>query len=544
MARKRPTDDELTAMIHEGHFGQSSELAPADPIVPTPMVLEIDRITPFERNPRRERNPRYEEIRESIAARGGLDSPLTITRRPGEELFMVEAGGNTRLAILKELWQETGGEQFHSTHCLFRPWVSEVHVLTAHLVENEKRGDLIFIDKARAVYDLKQLLEAESGESMTQEALATALRGRGYRLERSLLSRMEYALETLLPRIPEALQSGMGQPQLQRIRQLEKAARRIWLDRRLGDAVQFGEVFGALLSRHDGPEWLFDRLRRAVENEIAEQAEEDVRRISMELSALISGREPMQLNPPEGQNSEPGSTAVHVYDGSTTTSTPSASAPTVMSDEEATLRDDGVSAEERELDEDSPSTSLSPEQTHSQDLKRGNAKAPEEIDPTGPTDLKSLRARAWVLAARIAQRHHMGEIVTPLHGRGGGFLVDFLYSSQDEEAETKFARATLWWFLVTVSEQFYAPLETVLALLPEGWREKPIARAIVAPDLDGQTEILAEYTLLNFGHLMGPLLIARLEERDWSDLLNLLDTYRRLKDLAKESGADLWEAPP
>lgn len=210
MARKHPSSEQIQSMLREGHFGQSRELPDADPINITQMQLEIDRIEPYDHNPRRERNPLHDEIKESIRAQGGLNNPLTVTRRPGEVRYMVESGGNTRLQILKELWTETGDERFYRIHCLFRPWVSESHVLTAHLIENDKRGALAFIDRALGVRALRQALELEQQESLSQRQLAEVLRTRGYGLDQSMISRMDYAIDVLLPLIPEALRAGMG----------------------------------------------------------------------------------------------------------------------------------------------------------------------------------------------------------------------------------------------------------------------------------------------------------------------------------------------
>ena len=53
--------------------------------------------------------------------------------------FVVEAGGNTRLLAIRQLWAETREPRFHKLGVLFRPWRSESHVLTAHLIENEQR---------------------------------------------------------------------------------------------------------------------------------------------------------------------------------------------------------------------------------------------------------------------------------------------------------------------------------------------------------------------------------------------------------------------
>lgn len=160
MAGKRPSDDEISDLLNTPHFGgEEGELPPADPIAVVQLVLTLEQIKPYNKNPRRDRNPRYDEIKASIRAQRGLNTPLNVTRRPDDELYMVEAGGNTRLQILQELWEETGEECFHHIHAQYRPWVSESHVLTAHLVENELRGEVSLLDKALGLHELKAQLE-------------------------------------------------------------------------------------------------------------------------------------------------------------------------------------------------------------------------------------------------------------------------------------------------------------------------------------------------------------------------------------------------
>ena len=77
---------------------------------------------------------------------------------------MVQAGGNTRLRILRELYEETQDERFLWVDCLYKPWVCESEVMLAHLRENDLRSDLTFIDRARAVLEAKALIEAETGQ--------------------------------------------------------------------------------------------------------------------------------------------------------------------------------------------------------------------------------------------------------------------------------------------------------------------------------------------------------------------------------------------
>ncbi|MCP4041219.1 MAG: ParB N-terminal domain-containing protein, partial [Gammaproteobacteria bacterium] len=255
------------------------------------MVIEISRIHPYDRNPRRGQNPEFDRIKASIRA-NGLDQPLIITQRPGTDDYVVHSGGNTRLVALNELYAETGDARFSLLQCLFKPWSRESDVLLAHLRENDLRGALTFIDKALAVFDIKLLLEEELGiEEISQRRLQMALAAGGYTLSHGLISRMGYAVKRLLPLIPQALTAGLGRPQVQRIRALERAALQVWKKHALGDDGVFDEVFATLCRRYDAPEWDTGLLHGAIETEIAEQAEASIQTVRVELDAQLAGRE-------------------------------------------------------------------------------------------------------------------------------------------------------------------------------------------------------------------------------------------------------------
>jgi ParB family protein of integrating conjugative element (PFGI_1 class) len=133
-----------------------------DPRHDCQIELRLEDIRAYEHNPRRASNAKFAEIKESIRATG-IRTPLTVTRRPGEIHFIVEAGGNTRLLAIQQLWAETRDYRFEKLTVVFRPWRSESQVLTSHLVENELRGEMTFWDKANGVLTLKARLEAEKG---------------------------------------------------------------------------------------------------------------------------------------------------------------------------------------------------------------------------------------------------------------------------------------------------------------------------------------------------------------------------------------------
>jgi len=87
---------------------------------------------------------------------------------------------------------------------LFRAWRAESHVLTAHLIENEQRGDLTYWDKASGIMALRALLERERGGAFSLSQLEEELRGLGYTVSKAALGFHAFAVQRL-GRLGEAL---------------------------------------------------------------------------------------------------------------------------------------------------------------------------------------------------------------------------------------------------------------------------------------------------------------------------------------------------
>ena len=184
--------------LRVGNPGNKSRELPiqADPRHDCQIELAVDDIRPYENNPRRAANARFAEIKESIRS-SGIRSPLTVTRRPGEDHFIVEAGGNTRLLAIQQLWSETRDTRFQKLIVLFRPWRSESHVLTSHLIENELRGEMTFWDKANGVVALKAQLEDEKGRALSLRQLEEELKAVGFSVNTATLTHYLYATTRL-----------------------------------------------------------------------------------------------------------------------------------------------------------------------------------------------------------------------------------------------------------------------------------------------------------------------------------------------------------
>jgi ParB family protein of integrating conjugative element (PFGI_1 class) len=184
--------------LQVGNLGNNARDLPvqADPTHDCQIELSVEDIHPYEHNPRRTNNTKFNEIKASIRA-SGLRNPFTVTRRPGESHFVVEAGGNTRLLAIRQLWAETREARFQKLGVLFRPWRSESHVLTAHLIENEQRGDMNFWDKASGVVDLKARIETEKQTTLSLRQLEEEMKALGLSINTATLAHYLFATERL-----------------------------------------------------------------------------------------------------------------------------------------------------------------------------------------------------------------------------------------------------------------------------------------------------------------------------------------------------------
>jgi ParB family protein of integrating conjugative element (PFGI_1 class) len=250
-----------SALLQQGKTAVGTDAAistvSALPVSEMPMVLTLDEVAPFPDNPRTSRNPRYDDIKASIRARG-LDTVPKITLDPERpELgYFFSDGGNTRYAILSELWQETGDERFYRFSCVFKPWPGRLSCVIGHLAENEVRGDLSFIEKAIGIRQAREIYEAQLGKSVTLRELSALLTEEGYPVHYSSISRMEDTVQYLYPYMPQLLESGLGRPQIQSLLALRTHAESTWQKHNItqNSMQPFDSVFSVVCRHFDSPD--------------------------------------------------------------------------------------------------------------------------------------------------------------------------------------------------------------------------------------------------------------------------------------------------
>jgi len=524
---RRPSDEQLGDMLKTPHFGNSSSLPTADPIAPTPMVLTLDQIKPYDRNPRRERNPLYDEIKESILAQGGLNNPITVTKRPGEERYMVESGGNTRLQVLIELYEETQNESFNQINVLYRPWLSETHVLTAHLIENEKRGDMLFIDKAMAVRELKQMFESESQGSLSLRQLGQRLKDVGLSVDTAVLSRMEYSVDVLLPLIPEALRAGLGRPQIERIRRIEKAFKQYWTEIAKQDESLFSELFNDCLAENNRPEWDNDALRDTLEERFVDYLQVPTRSLRLDIDALLRGRNnESTVVEPEPVTTAPPAATTSFNEPSSETKAPSEEeTPSPLSDH--------------------ASPDVSPQQESGETSTQSETDRTVEEDSTNTepstSSIGTLRRQTFDTAFKLAKQYQLDSCVHYSADWGLGFFIDIpnqplIGNSEGLDSEQRWQqliRQWIWWMLYICCEETARPER--IPNIPDSFS---IRRLCLEANQEELLRILGQPAWLSLGYqlLADPLF----PEDDYHTLMNLFRQCRALRQSIDGDDDPLW----
>ena len=557
MRAKRPSAVQVQALLAQPHFGQE-RTAPAssDPIATTPMLVPVADIDYYDRNPRRVPNGQFDQIKRSIAI-AGMEQPLTITRRPGAPRYMVFKGGNTRLRALKELSGETADERFERIHCIYVPWTSETDALLGHLKENDLRGDLCFIDRALAVRELRVLLEADSGRQISQRQLSDALNERGYSVGRTMIQWMDYAVDVLHAALPLALNSGIGRPQVERIRGLERAFTECWralglVDPGSGVDETVQAVFVELLARHDGEALDLDLIRRELEIEVSVTADIDVQRASLLVGAALDGRPlgslsdgaastPVENDDPGEERQEPASEK-HAEQPQMTSSQLLSPPP---DDAKGNVRSPPSSTD----DTNTAISGAAKDTDGTQGTHRQGSSASSNHEQVASDQLPAFREEAATLATEMAVAARMGDAIIYPIAAGAGFLVGpTALISEDLISDEHLKHLVyLWWSLAQVSEQF-ADGSRAAEYMPADWATTPFKEAV---DHAGTFTFFRWHSLVDEANApvvweaiplatlpgFGPLMWPQLSEAVWQTFQRLVDVYRAIH---RVTGGNMW----
>ena len=316
-AKNKITSEALKDLLHPESFESESILSDKNQ-VQTDRIVTLDELVPWNRNPRIFRNPKYDEIKDSIRAKG-LEVEPGITQKPGDTHYMIKAGGNTRLQILKELVAEIDAEiaqitssgtpedkdripelnrkrdSFYRIKCKYTPWDesqedvdSEIDLLAGHMVENEMRGEMNFIERALAVVRFRRLFEEKEGRELSARGLADMIKAKGWPANHAAILRYEYAANKLFDFLPEAFEHGMGFSIVKRLRKYHTCVEQLWEHAEVeGKSISGWEkIWEEALAECDGEVFDFNRLTDRIEARLAQALNCNITQITAELFRL------------------------------------------------------------------------------------------------------------------------------------------------------------------------------------------------------------------------------------------------------------------
>lgn len=525
MARKTADIRELGQSLKTPSFSRSARepVAALEPVSPTTLVLGLAELKPYERNPRRTENAEFERIKDSIAEKGGLTTPLVVTKRPGDEQYTIAAGGNSRLKALNELYRERGDEVFNRVTCQFEPWDSDCRVLADHLIENDVRGNMTFADKARAIVDWQALYEAAHPEEapLSQRSLERRLAEAGFKINHALLSRYLSAAEFLLPVLPKAFETGLGRPRVEELIRLRRLAQQFWEGVAPAEGADgaFEAVFAAACVAEDRhcDDWSFDFFRSTLALRMAEALALDAKHVAMELDNLYRG---VPTDPLGERRPEPPSNDSWAYEN----------ARKDLAERNERARRRREVREGRNVAHSEPAT----EATATNDdtaLVRARDGA----------DLETARGRVLELARSLAQQHELSRLLKP-SDIGLGFYVEAPEPPDDGEPP-KYSplQSCVWWWLAACADQFGPAQQAAIGERdPDCWFVQ-LAQQLSRerPDQDPLQALGVLVGALDW-HAFGGQFLSTLTDESFSTLIELVCQCRSLIRTAEAAGMSLW----
>ncbi len=513
--------------------------------------LTVDKVHTYDRNPRREDNPEHEQIKSSIRQRG-MDQVLSVTQRPNgsADKFMIIHGGNTRLEILKELFEETKDPKFGSLQCRYVAWESESDAIIGHLIENDARGDYSFIDRAIGVRNSKQELEKETGKKLSDRSLITTLHEQGYKLSRIDLFRMNYAVDVLYPAMPEAMKAGIGPWQIDAIRKLQKHSKEIFIADCEGNESEWGKLFHNELVKQNDENWSYDDLYSDVLLQLAKGNSTEANHLSFILTSKIEGLE----------NDKPQSHAESNSDHPTETEREKDESQNTPSNDPDRTDNDITTPTETASEGTSASEVISPTIERQTEFgletfagNESTSSPSTTADSIVNTTPKDLRSKLFTQALQLASNNGYGELVTPLPSLGAGFIIKDLPSESYFKGEQLFGvvkkrpykeRIMVWWMLFGFSELRTMALnkpEIIDPVMPEGE-----LRNILLND-EAELKDKRRLALAHIFQKTGEFIIDDLSFYFWAvasekNLAQIQEMQRLYRQLNEVLDFNLWEA--
>lgn len=508
--------------------------------------LDISQIEPYDRNPRTLPNPKSRELKASLRASRGYHGVLQVTRRPGSEIYMVEQGGNTTLALLKELLTETEDNSFRFVTVDISDWSGDFVVMLQHYRENNVRGDLSFGERSREMVALYHQycedLAPEDGSKTAVQFLSELADQFGVSCAKSNFSLYRYTAETLAGVMPFlVLRTRLTRAQAVAIRTLHTKIRTVWCEKKVGTKHEFDEVFFGNLTRID----------KGLEKTFAgDVADDPTTSVSLDETDLISALQNEFVRSESGDCtfSQAGVwITAALQSGPAIVRQASTDEPEDESQKENSemLHSPAGYAANRAAD-----TSTRPTNTRESNTAQSANPDGDDVTSSGPPlfpeealsppndgdDVSALRRKAYGYASRIAVRNDITDIVVSVPDVGFGYLVTDAHDDVLQPAMGAISyAASAWWALAAGCALSTTPEAIRDRYMPEG--------SFLRTALDQNNAGLLTQSLPFQSFDQSGCVWTALKAKDFLDYLTIQRIHKAIATTA-HGRFDLWTTPP
>ncbi len=433
-----------------------------DNINPIIRKIPIQSIDEYAFNPRQADNDHFEDIKNSIKEIG-LQQRFSVVRNPETKRYTLIKGGNTRLLAFKSLYRETGDTKFASINCIVEAWEGELNrtqAVIAHLIENEARGELILVDKAKALIELEQdfrkNLNDEKDSDQWSESFSFGrrkdnykktsvfvnyLKDNGYSVSEKQLGLFRFTTNKLTGNLDQFLNQGMGSPQIIKIRAVYNNLKSIVKESEVNDYHSLDEDFSDALKKYNKTRkpFEFEKLLDVIVGQLSgihpfvDIFASDISEFKKE---LLSTRKPKTKTQTQTKTQEQHTLNDNVED-------------VKHNDKDGTnLALDIENDIENDTDTDTTTTTAQNHivdkvvaATHSADHTMVSSEKQE-----GVTDLDFYRNQAYDLVKKIAFKLNLDNTVVKINHGCGFLLVDTI-----DKSNNNFEDWGVWWLLLGYS---------------------------------------------------------------------------------------------
>lgn len=209
----------------------------------------------------------YERLYQSIKEEG-VQQPFVVARPPDSEHYVLIAGGNTRLEIVRQLHEASGGSRFSDINCVVLSWPGICIAKISHLVTNDLLNKASFIERAKAILNfIEGNTDLPIDHTTSDREVSKFFTEHGFPLYRTTYAAMRYAVHFLNDYLPLSLASSFSTLDVKHIRRLEDRLKNDWVAEGKTES-EFNQLFVEIAQSCDHEDLDFETFRGLLTEQV------------------------------------------------------------------------------------------------------------------------------------------------------------------------------------------------------------------------------------------------------------------------------------